>query len=254
VTRSDLARLARSASRRDRSAPEVSHGADVVVRHVFKSYGRIEALRGVSLAVAPSEFVAITGASGSGKSTLLNLIGSLDRPDAGTIAVGGRPVPEPRHAVQFRRKMVGFVFQDHLLLPYLSAGDNVEAPLLATGAARRERRARARELLENVGLADRAEDLPSELSRGQRSAVALARALANRPRLLLADEPTGALDSVSGQRTLDLIVALRDRHGMTVVVVSHDPSVSERADRVMHLSDGQLSGGGPGLGLGERDR
>jgi putative ABC transport system ATP-binding protein len=225
-----------------------------VVQHVFKSYGRIEALRGVSLAVAPSEFVAITGASGSGKSTLLNLIGSLDRADAGTIAVAGSPVPEPRHAVQFRRKMVGFVFQDHLLLPYLSAEGNVEAPLLATGTARRERRARVRELLENVGLADRAEDLPSELSRGQRSAVALARALANRPRLLLADEPTGALDSVSGQRTLDLIVALRDRHGMTVVVVSHDPSVSERADRVMHLSDGQLSGGGPGSGLGERHR
>lgn len=240
---SGLARLTRSSGRRAPATPDVSRGAEVVVENVAKTYGRIEALRGVSLTVAASEFVAITGASGSGKSTLLNLIGSLDRPDSGTISVAGRPVPEPRHAVEFRREMVGFVFQDHLLLPYLSAQGNVESALLATGVSRRERRARARELLDDVRLVDRAGDLPSELSRGQRSAVALARALANRPRLLLADEPTGALDSVSSQHTLDLLLTLRERHGMTVIVVSHDPVVSERTDRVMHLLDGRVAGG-----------
>lgn len=240
---SGLARLTKSSGGRGRPAPEVSGGAEVVVENVVKSYGRIEALRGVSLTVEASEFVAITGPSGSGKSTLLNLVGSLDRPDSGAISVAGSPVPEPRHAVGFRREMVGFVFQDHLLLPYLSAQGNVESALLATGVSRRERQSRARELLDDVGLADRVGDLPSELSRGQRSAVALARALANRPRLLLADEPTGALDSVSGQHTLDLLLALRERHGMTVVVVSHDPVVSERADRVMHLVDGRVAGG-----------
>ena len=188
-----------------------------------------------------SEFVTITGPSGSGKSTLLNLIGSLDRPDAGTITVAGMPVPEPRHAVEFRRHMVGFVFQDNLLLPYLSAQSNIEAALLATGVGRRERRRRSAELLGEVGLADRARHLPSELSGGQRQAVALARALANRPRLLLADEPTGALDSESAARALDLLAAMRERHGMTVIVVSHDAAVAERADRVVHLVDGRLS-------------
>lgn len=242
MSRSGLARLSRSPGGHGPPASEVSRGAEIVVESVAKSYGTIDALRGVSLSVSASEFVAITGPSGSGKSTLLNLIGSLDRPDSGTISVAGSPVPAPRHAVEFRREMVGFVFQDHLLLPYLSAQGNIESALLATGVSRRERRARARELLNDVGLADRAAHLPSELSRGQRSAVALARALANRPRLLLADEPTGALDSVSSQRTLDLLLVLRERHGMTVVVVSHDPVVSERADRVMHLVDGRVAG------------
>jgi putative ABC transport system ATP-binding protein len=238
-----LARRAAWGRRRTRRgeppAPERG-GAEVVVRDVVKSFGRIRALRGVSLAVQPSEFVTITGPSGSGKSTLLNLIGSLDRPDSGTIAVGGTPVPEPRHAVEFRRHVVGFVFQDNLLLPYLSARANIEAALLGAGIGRRERRSRSLELLEEVGLVDRAEHIPSELSGGQRQAVAFARALANRPRLLLADEPTGALDSASGKRALDLLAALRKRHGMTVIVVSHDPAVAERADRVVNLVDGRV--------------
>ncbi len=210
---------------------------------VFKSFGPIRALRGVSVTVAPSEFVTVTGPSGSGKSTLLNLIGSLDEPDSGTITVAARPVPKPRDAVQFRRHVVGFVFQDNLLLPYLSAQDNIEAALVATGVAHRERRRRSAELLAEVGLADRAHHLPSQLSGGQRQAVALARALANYPRLLLADEPTGALDSASGQRALDLLAALRERHGMTVIVVSHDNAVAERADRVIHLVDGRVQAG-----------
>ena len=143
-------------------------------------------------------------------------------------------MPEPRHALQFRRQMVGFVFQDNLLLPYLSARANVEAALLATaGLHLHERHERSAELLAEVGLSNRANHLPSELSGGQRQAVALARALANRPRLLLADEPTGALDSESAKRALDLLARLRELHGMTVIVVSHDPAVADRADRVL---------------------
>ena len=229
---------ARESSQRHSAGPD--GGADVAVLDVVRSFGPIHALRSVSLTVAASEFVTITGPSGSGKSTLLNLIGSLDRPDDGTITVGGFPVPEPRHAVEFRRHMVGFVFQDNLLLPYLSARSNIEAALLAAGVDHRERRRRSSELLAEVGLADRSRHLPSELSGGQRQAVALARALANRPRLLLADEPTGALDSDSGRRALDLLAATRDRHGMTLLVVSHDDAVADRADRVVHLIDGRV--------------
>jgi len=215
-------------------------GAAVAVNDVVKTFGPIEALRGVSLIVAASEFVTITGPSGSGKSTLLNLIGSLDRPDSGTITVAGVPVPDPRHGVSFRQHVVGFVFQDNLLLSYLSAQANVEAALLGAGIGRRERHRRSAELLAEVGLADRAWHLPSELSGGQRQAVAIARALANRPRLLLADEPTGALDSASGKRALDLLTTTREHHGMTLLVVSHDAAVAQRADRVLHLVDGRL--------------
>jgi ABC-type lipoprotein export system ATPase subunit len=223
-------------------APAAPGGVAVSVRDVTKSYGQIQALRGVSLEVAPSEFVTVTGPSGSGKSTLLNLIGSLDRPDTGSITVAGAPVPEPRQAIEFRRHMVGFVFQDNPLLPYLSAQGNIETALLGAGVGRRERRQRSAELLDEVGLSDRAGHLPAELSGGQRQAVALARALAGSPRLLLADEPTGALDSASSQRALDLLVALRERRGMTVIIVSHDPAVADRASRVLHLIDGQLAG------------
>ena len=235
---SAVRRRARERSGRGHTAHD--GGADVVVQGVVKSFGRISALRGVSLTLAASEFVTITGPSGSGKSTLLNLIGSLDRPDAGEIMVAGMPVPEPRDAVEFRRRTVGFVFQDNLLLPYLSAQGNVEAALLATGVGRRERHQRSFELLAEVDLSDRADHLPSELSGGQRQAVALARALANHPRLLLADEPTGALDSESAKRALDLLATLRERHGMTLLVVSHDAAVAERGDRVVHLVDGQV--------------
>ncbi len=149
-------------------------------------------------------------------------------------------MPDPQHAVEYRRNTVGFVFQESLLLPYLSAQANIEAALMATGVGRRERRERSTQLLEEVGLANRAAHIPSELSGGQRQAVALARALANDPRLLLADEPTGALDRESGARALDLLVELRRRHGMTVIIVSHDRAVAERADRTVQLVDGRI--------------
>lgn len=200
----------------------------------------MRALRGVSLAVAAGEFVAVTGPSGSGKSTLLNLIGTLDEPDSGAIFVDDRPLPSPREAVEFRRHLVGFVFQDNLLLPYLSAQSNIETALMATGVAPDERHERSSRLLSEVGLTERARHLPSELSAGERQRVAIARALANEPRLMLADEPTGALDSASSGRILELLTAIRERRGMSVIIASHDQWVTQRADRRVLLTDGQV--------------
>ena len=205
-----------------------------------KAFGRVSALREVSLRVGPSEAVAITGRSGSGKSTLLALIGGLEQPDTGRVLIDGRAIwREPRPA-RARREVVGFVFQRHLLLGALSARANVEVPLIGAGMHRGERRRRALSLLEEVGIADRAEHLPSELSGGESQRVAVARALANEPRLLLADEPTGALDSTTSERVLDLLFQLRDRLGMTLLVVSYDSSVGARADRTITLVDGRI--------------
>jgi ABC-type lipoprotein export system ATPase subunit len=216
-------------------------GAEVVVEQVSKSYdSRIVAVREVSLRIAPGEFVSLTGPSGCGKSTLLNLIGSLARPDSGDIRVDGVSVPSLDSPAAYRRSTVGFVFQLHHLLPMLSAGSNVEVPLIGTGLGRRERRERARELLAEVGLAERVDHLPSQLSGGERQRVAVARALANRPQLLLADEPTGALDSRSSMRVLDLLAGLRERYGMTLLVVSYDPEVANHADRAVRMEDGRI--------------
>ena len=215
-------------------------GVAVVVENVSKTFGSVAALRDVSFSVAAGEFLAIRGHSGAGKSTLLGVIGTLDRPDSGTIRVAGEPVPSPHDAVEFRRRVVGFVFQEHLLLPYLSAQSNVETALMATGVDRHERRRRSEELLSEVGVGDRLGHLPAELSAGERQRVAIARALANAPRVLLADEPTGALDAAARDRVLDLIARTRERHGMTVIVASHDPAVAARADRVIELADGRL--------------
>ena len=223
-----------------RAASSGSGGAEVTVEDVYKSFGRIKALRGVSLRVVRGEWLTITGPSGSGKTTLLNLIGSLELPDAGRVLVDSEPVPPPARAIDFRREVVGFVFQDSFLLPYLTAQSNVETALLSRGMHRSERIERSRELLEEVGLTDRAGHIPAELSGGQRQGVALARALANDPRLLLADEPTGSLDSASSERALDMLGAARQRRGTTVIVVSHDPAVAARADRVVHLVDGRI--------------
>ncbi|HET8674114.1 MAG TPA: ABC transporter ATP-binding protein [Thermoleophilaceae bacterium] len=218
-------------------------GAEVVVDHVSKSYdSRIVAVRDVSLRLEAGEFASLTGPSGCGKSTLLNLIGSLARPDSGSIVVDRISVPELRSPATYRRTTVGFVFQLHHLLPMLSAGANVEVPLIGAGIGRRERRERARELLEEVGLAARMDHLPSQLSGGERQRVAVARALANRPRLLLADEPTGALDSASSKRVLELLATLRERYGMTMLVVSYDPEVGRHADRTLSMADGRIVG------------
>ncbi len=215
-------------------------GAGVAVDRTSKSFGRIGALREVSLRVDPGEAVAITGRSGSGKSTLLSLIGGLEQPDEGRVLIDGRAIWKEAHPAHARRELVGFIFQRHLLLGTLSACANVEVPLIGAGMRHAERRRRALALLEEVGLADRADHLPSELSGGERQRVAVARALANEPRLLLADEPTGALDSNTSERVLDLLFGLREELGMTMVVVSYDRAVGARADRTITLVDGQV--------------
>lgn len=215
-------------------------GAAVSVDGVGKSFGAIRALREVSLQVEPGEAVAITGRSGSGKSTLLSLIGGLEQPDRGRVLVDGRAIWRQPHPVRARREVVGFVFQRHHLLERLSARANVEVPMIGAGMRHAERRRRALALLEEVGLAERAAHLPRELSGGERQRVAVARALANEPRLLLADEPTGALDSGTSERVLDRLFGLRDRRGMTTIVVSYDPAVGARADRAIALIDGRL--------------
>ncbi len=215
-------------------------GAAVEVHGVSKSFGRIDAVSDISLRVDPGEAVAITGHSGSGKSTLLTLIGGLELPDAGEVLIDGRAIWRQPRPARARREIVGFVFQRHLLLESLSARANVEVPLIGAGVHGGARRRRALELLDSVGLAERAEHLPSQLSGGERQRVAVARALANEPRLLLADEPTGAVDSATSERVLDLLFGLRDRLGMTMIIVSYDTVIAARADRTITLRDGRI--------------
>jgi predicted ABC-type transport system involved in lysophospholipase L1 biosynthesis ATPase subunit len=215
-------------------------GAEVAVEHVHKRFGSISALDEVSLQVCSGEAVGITGRSGSGKSTLLALIGGLEAPDGGRVLIDGQPLWLRRHPAHIRREVVGFVFQRHLLLESITALGNVEVPLLGAGMRHSERRRRALLLLEEVGLTDRAEHLPSQLSGGERQRVAVARAIANEPRLLLADEPTGALDSTTSERVLDLLFGLRDRLGMTMIVVSYDAALGARTDRTITLIDGRV--------------
>jgi len=220
----------------------VSGGAAVVVERVGKAFeeGRIRALADVTLSVEPGELVALTGSSGSGKSTLLNLIGALDRPDSGWISVGGVRLDELQDLAAYRSRVVGFVFQFHNLIPTLTAAENVQVPLLVGTRRRGEREQRAAELLDEVGLRDRAHALPTVLSGGERQRVAIARALANDPQLLLADEPTGALDSPTGEQVLDLLQRLRERRGTTILLVTNDDEVAARADRTLRLRDGAI--------------
>jgi putative ABC transport system ATP-binding protein len=231
-------------------------GARVVVRDVRRVHqDAIVALDGLSLTLEPGDFTALTGPSGSGKTSLLSLIGALDRPTAGTVEVDGQVISDGGDHSRYRREMVGFVFQDHYLLSDLTARANVELPLIAAGFGRRERAERARELLEEVGLAERLDVLAKHLSGGERQRVAVARALANDPHLLLADEPTGSLDSESARRVLDLLAAVRERRGMTMLVVTYDPAVADRADTILNLLRGRLVEGANGNGrLGPRQQ
>jgi putative ABC transport system ATP-binding protein len=217
-------------------------GAAVDVRNVRKSFedGRIRALADVSLHLDEGELVALTGPSGGGKSTLLNLIGALDRPDAGEIVVGGLDVTRLDDAARYRAEIVAFVFQFHNLIATLNAAENVQIPMLGT-RPRAERERRAHELLGEVGLGGRARSYPPTLSGGERQRVAIARALANDPRLLLADEPTGALDSDTGAQILDLLRRVRDERGTTILMVTNDDGVAAQADRVLQIRDGLLN-------------
>ena len=203
--------------------------------------GPVAALRDVSLGIADGEYLGVVGPSGCGKSTLLHVLGCVDVPTTGRIKFQGRDVSGLSDADRSRLRLreIGFVFQRFFLLPMLTAFENVELPQAEAGVARTERRARARELLDFVGLGRRADHRPSELSGGEMQRVAIARALANRPRLLLADEPTGELDQATGEQIISLLDRLNS-DGTSVVVVTHDPAVASRAHRLITMRDGQI--------------
>jgi putative ABC transport system ATP-binding protein len=202
----------------------------------------VAALRGVDLAVAEGEFVSVMGPSGCGKSTLLHLLGGLDRPTAGEVHLGGRRVDQLGEAAwaQLRRREVGFVFQFFNLIGNLTVADNIELPGLLAGLSPRDARSRRRDLLDDLGIAELAGSVPSRVSGGQQQRVAIARALINHPAVLLADEPTGNLDSQSAREVLALLRRHHER-GQTIVLVTHDPRVASAADRVIHMRDGQIS-------------
>lgn len=222
--------------------------ADPIIRmeSVHKYYAldgvRVHALRGVDLNVMPGEFVAIMGPSGSGKSTLMNIIGCLDVPDSGGYWLNGADVTQMNvdELAALRNRALGFVFQGFNLLARTSAVENVEVPLLYAGVGRVQRRARARELLQRVGLGERFNHTPNQLSGGQQQRVALARALVNRPALLLADEPTGNLDSATSIEILNLLTELNQNEGVTVLMITHEPDIATRAQRKLMLRDGKL--------------
>ena len=218
------------------------HGVAVVVEHVRKGFegGLISSLEDVSLRIEPGEFVSLIGPSGSGKSTLLNLIGALDRPDAGYIAVGGHRLEQLKKPARYRANIVGFVFQFHNLITTLNALENVQIPLLGKKLSRKEREQRARELLTEVGLEHRLDAYPGTLSGGERQRVAIARALVNRPCLLLADEPTGSLDSATGEKIMAQLKGLRDQYQMTILVVTNDLATAAAGDRTLRMRDGRV--------------
>jgi putative ABC transport system ATP-binding protein len=220
-------------------------GALVSARDLHRDYAlsgaAVHAVRGVTLEIGRGEYVAIVGPSGCGKSTLLNLLGAIDRPTRGSISIADTVVSAlpDRDATGFRLEHIGFVFQRFYLLPVLTARENIELPMAEAKVPTRERRERARELLGYVGLADRSEHRPAELSGGEQQRVAIARALANRPTILLADEPTGELDAQTGNDVIELFDRL-NRDGMTILVVTHDEKLAGAARRVVHMLDGRV--------------
>lgn len=227
--------------------PEISpDDAIISLQNVSKSYclGRrtVRALSDVSVAIGKGEFVAITGASGSGKSTLLHMIGCLDKPTTGAVAIEGRQTTELGDGAlsRLRQKSIGFIFQSFYLQPFLRLSDNLAVPAMFTNQKKKNVNARVDQLLGRVGLVDRATHLPKELSGGQIQRAAIARALTNSPRIILADEPTGNLDSANSQSIVDLFKAIRDKLGTTVVVVTHDPNIARQADRIIRLKDGAI--------------
>jgi putative ABC transport system ATP-binding protein len=229
----------------DRWAPD--HGgpmvvADALARDYPSGDSTIHALRGVDLAVGRGELMAVKGRSGSGKTTLLNLLGGLDKPTSGRVLVDGMEVSSMNESrlVEFRRHTVAFIFQSFGLVPNLSAAENVEVPLRLVRADPSARDDRVMELLDLVGLAERANHRPQELSGGEQQRVAIARALANRPKLLLADEPTGQLDSTTGHAIMATLRSVVRAEGVTAVVATHDPALLDLADRVVEIQDGRI--------------
>jgi putative ABC transport system ATP-binding protein len=228
---------------------QVSNEPLIVCENLVKIYQlagvEIMALQGLDLTVQPGEIVGLVGASGSGKSTLLNVLGGLDRPSAGRVQVGGRELLKmtDRELDEYRRRQVGFIWQQTTrnLIPYLTAQENVELPLQLSGRPRNERREKAVELLEVLGLGDRLHFRPAELSGGEQQRVAVAVALANQPLILLADEPTGEVDTATALEVYDALRKINSLYGMTTLIVSHDPNLSQHADRVVAIRDGKTS-------------
>ena len=210
--------------------------------HLCKSYtdGNVTAVADVNLSIHKGEYLAIIGKSGSGKSTLLNLLGALDRPDSGELYFEGQPLSKSADLDRFRSRNLGFVFQSFHLLPILSAVENVQVPMFETDWTASQRRKRALELLDVVSMGHRANHLPRELSVGERQRVAIARSLANEPRILLADEPTGNLDTATAQQIFDLFDRLHTDRKMTLVLITHDLDLARRAERVVRMQDGHL--------------
>jgi putative ABC transport system ATP-binding protein len=236
----------------DDITPSDQHSMDLVIeaRHLTKIYDegvQVHALRGVDLQISRGSFVAIMGPSGSGKSTLLNILGALEVPTAGELLIDGQAVGAlaDDERTLFRRRRIGFVFQQFNLLPVFSAVENVAVPLRLEGVRPAEARRRALEMLGLVGLAERGDHLPSQLSGGEQQRVAVARALIAGPAIILADEPTGNLDSANGDIVIGILRDLVDRHGQTVVLVTHDATVAARSDRVVGVRDGQVVGDHP---------
>ena len=222
----------------------------IELKNIYKIYQMgsetVHALDGVDLTIDRGEFVAIVGSSGSGKSTAMNIIGCLDVPTSGTYRLGGVDVStmDDDDQAEIRNKMLGFIFQQYNLIPKLTVQENVELPLLYAGVDSSERRERALKSLERVGLRDKGKNLPSQLSGGQQQRVSIARALAGDPSLILADEPTGALDSRTGREVLAMLQDLHDQ-GHTVVLITHDNSIAVQAQRIIRLEDGRVVYDGP---------
>ncbi len=216
----------------------------IVKRFYIGQPNELEILKGIDLQVYKGEFVSIVGASGSGKSTLMNIIGALDRPTLGSYQLDGVPMGEVPDDMlsEIRNFKIGFVFQTFNLIPRTSALSNVELPMLYAGVPRAQRTARAKELLRQVEMVDRMKHQPNELSGGQKQRVAIARAMANDPAIILADEPTGALDSSTGRLVMDLFHRLHREQGKTIVLITHNPELAEETERIITISDGQIIG------------
>jgi len=216
------------------------------VRQLCKSYdeGRIEALRGVDLSISAGEYVAISGPSGSGKSTLLQLMGGLDTPTSGQVLFQGAALAASG-LDNYRAHQVGFIFQAFYLLPTLRAIENVQVPMLAVDRRGNNRAKRAEDLLVEMGLEHRLNQYPNELSAGERQRVAIARALANNPSMLLADEPTGNLDSVNSARIMEMLIGIQQKHGMTLIVITHENEIADAAPRHIRIRDGLIEGHSP---------
>jgi len=218
-------------------------GYIIETKNLVKLYGngaQVRALDSVNLQIAAGEFVSVMGPSGSGKSTLLNMLGALDRPTDGQVLIEGQDLGQIKNLDRFRAQTVGFVFQLHNLIPTLTSRENVEVPMRGQPIGTRARRQRARELLDLVGLAERINHLPNQLSGGERQRVAIARSLANQPKLILADEPTGNLDSHSGNEVIALMHKLNQELGTTFIVVTHDEAVARQTNRILIMQDGQI--------------